>query len=182
MCIIDALLTLFLSMLALALYVQIPTDAKAKDMVPLGQLSVEIFWPPEVCSDVDLWAQAPGGRPVGYSNHSAAYIDLLRDDLGMVCGPGQHHYENVFSRGLPQGLYVINLHLYADHGWMKPVPVEVVIQIHQDKGIPVTVLHKTVTLNVVGQEITVIRFRLDADGHIEDGSVSDLPKALRSGS
>jgi hypothetical protein len=182
MCIIDALWTLFLSMLALALYVQIPTkDAKA-DMVPPGQLSVEISWPENACLDIDLWTQAPGGRPVGYSNHNAAYVDLLRDDLGLVCGPTVHHYENVYSRGLPPGPFTVNLHWYATHKpWTGSVPVDVLIQVHHDgKGAAETILHKTVPLSAVGQETTVARFRLDAEGRLEIGSLNDLPKPLRS--
>lgn len=178
-CLVDMLISLVAGFLALAILIEEPTVTKA-DMVPPGQLSVEIFWPPEACTDVDLWVEAPGGRPVGYSSAHAAYIDFLRDDLGLFCGPGVHHYENAFSRGLPPGQYIINLHSYADHGWMKPVPVEVVVQIHHEKAATESVLHKTVTLNAVGQEITVIHFRIDADGHVEGGSINDLPKPLRS--
>ena len=39
-------------------------------------------WPPELDSDVDLWVQAPGDVPVGYSNKGGAVFNLLRDDLG----------------------------------------------------------------------------------------------------
>lgn len=178
-CLVDMLISLCAAFLALALVIEDTPVTKA-DTVPPGQLSVEIFWPAEACTDVDLWVQAPGGKPVGYSSAHAAYIDFLRDDLGMVCTPGVHHYENAFSRGLPQGLYVVNLHSYSDHGWHQPVPVEVVVQVHHEKGSPTTVTHKTVTLTTIGQETTVVRFRLDADGNVEDGSVSDLPKPLRS--
>jgi len=31
---------------------------------------------------VDLWVQAPGDVPVGYSNKSGGVLNLLRDDLG----------------------------------------------------------------------------------------------------
>lgn len=179
-CTVDMLISIAAAFIALAALIEEPTVTKA-DMVPPGQLSVEIFWPDDACTDVDLWVQAPGGKPVGYSSAHAAYVDFLRDDLGLYCGPGTHHYENAFTRGLPQGLYVVNLHSYSDHGWgLKPVPVEVVIQIHHEKGAAETILHKTVTLNTIGQETTIARWRLDADGHVEEGSLSDLPKPLRA--
>lgn len=178
-CLVDMLISLVAGFLALAILIEEPTVTKA-DMVPPGQLSVEIFWPDNACTDVDLWVEAPRGKPVGYSSAHATYIDFLRDDLGMTCTPGTHHYENAFSRGLPQGLYVVNLHSYSDHGWHQPVPVEVVIKVRRDKSIPVTIVHKTIILNTIGQEITVARWRLDADGNVEEGSLSDLPKPLRS--
>lgn len=180
-CLVDMLVSLVAAFLALAILIEEPQPSKA-DSIPPGQLSIEIFWPDNACTDVDLWAQAPGGRPVGYSSKNAEHIDLLRDDLGLSCGSGVHHYENAYTRGLAPGAYIVNLHSYADHGWSKPIPVEVVIQLHHDKAATDVILRKTVTINAIGQEITVIRFRLDTDGHLEDGSVNDLPKSLRSAS
>ena len=46
-----------------------PPGAKTADnMSPPGNVIVEIRWPDEIDADVDLWVQAPGDIPVGYSN------------------------------------------------------------------------------------------------------------------
>jgi hypothetical protein len=47
-----------------------------------GNVAVEMQWPDKLDADVDLWVQAPGDAPVGYSNKSGRVFNLLRDDLG----------------------------------------------------------------------------------------------------
>jgi hypothetical protein len=60
-----------------------PPGAKtADDTTPPGNVIVEVRWPDEIDADVDLWVQAPGDIPVGYSNKGGAVFNLLRDDLG----------------------------------------------------------------------------------------------------
>jgi hypothetical protein len=50
---------------------------------------------------VDLWVQAPGDIPVGYSNKGGLIMNLLRDDLG-TNDPTPLLYENQYSHGVPQ--------------------------------------------------------------------------------
>ena len=40
---------------------------EAADSPPPGNVVVEIHWPNHLDADVDLWVEAPGDRPVGYS-------------------------------------------------------------------------------------------------------------------
>src|SRR5215813_5025723 len=47
-----------------------------------GNVIVEAQWGDGLDADVDLWVQAPGDKPVGYSNKSGRVFNLLRDDLG----------------------------------------------------------------------------------------------------
>jgi hypothetical protein len=56
-------------------------DAQASTEPP-GNVIVEVRWPDELDADVDLWVEAPGDVPVGYSNKGGAIFNLLRDDLG----------------------------------------------------------------------------------------------------
>ena len=49
---------------------------------PPGSLIIDIHWDDKFDADVDLWVQAPGDVPVGYSNKSGGVFNLLRDDLG----------------------------------------------------------------------------------------------------
>ena len=75
---------------------------------------VEANWPPDMDSDVDLWVQAPGDMPVGYSNKGGAVFNLLRDDLGQQLDLSGLNYESSYSRGIVPGEYTVNLHLYRN--------------------------------------------------------------------
>lgn len=49
--------------------------------VPPGNVIVQVRWPEDVDTDVDLWVQAPGDVPVvGHSNLGGLVFDLLRDE------------------------------------------------------------------------------------------------------
>ena len=79
---------------------------------PPGNVMVEARWPDQLDTDVDLWVQAPGDVPVGYSNKGGAVFNLLRDDLGRR-GRDRLNYEVSYSRGMPAGRV---------HGQPAPVP------------------------------------------------------------
>ena len=57
-------------------------EEQSKGQTPPGNVIVEMFWDKAIDADVDLWVQAPGDVPVGYSNKSGGVFNLLRDDLG----------------------------------------------------------------------------------------------------
>ena len=151
---------------------------KAEDSVSPGNVSVEVRWPDSDSSDVDLWVQAPGDRPVGYSAPNGRVFNLLRDDLGTDPDLGNLNMETSFSRGAPDGEYTINLHLYRGAG---PIQVQVAVKVRSVLGGYETRLYsEEVRLEHQGQELTVVRFALK-DGRL-DGPMHDNPKALRSAS
>jgi hypothetical protein len=60
-----------------------PTKSSVSDNVQApGNVIIEAQWADKLDADVDLWVQAPGDMPVGYSNESGQSLNLLRDDLG----------------------------------------------------------------------------------------------------
>ena len=81
---------------------------------PPGNVMVEARWPDGVDADVDLWVQAPGDVPVGYSNKGGAIFNLPRDDLGQRADATGINYEVSYARGMPAGEYTANLHLYRN--------------------------------------------------------------------
>src|SRR6202521_4580652 len=84
---------------------------KAEDVTgaaPPGSLIVDIHWEDKIDADVDLWVQAPGDVPVGYSNKSGIIFNLLRDDLGHSGDPVSMNYEIAYGRGLWPGEYTVN--------------------------------------------------------------------------
>jgi len=148
---------------------------------PPGNVVVEARWPDGLNADVDLWVQAPGDVPVGYSNKGGEIFNLLRDDLGQVHDSGSLNFEMAFSRGRPEGEYIVNLHLYRARQVPLPIPVEVRIALRPDqKRSAVTLTTERIELHHQGEETTVVRFRLDEGGRLIPGSMHDLPKALRS--
>lgn len=178
------LLTLcgFVAMVVLLLpHLNPKVQAREQSFEPPGNVMVEIRWPDAIDVDVDLWVEAPGDTPVGYSNKGGLYFNLLRDDLGNRADPTDVNYEVSFTRGVPAGEYVANLHLYRNNDGVYPVPVKVVASVRHDDRFGLERLVETqVNLTREGQEITAFRFRLDGAGKLVEGSINSLQKNLRS--
>lgn len=156
--------------------------ASAKDTAPPGNVMVEANWPPDMDSDVDLWVQAPGDVPVGYSNKGGAVFNLLRDDLGHQLDLSGLNYESSYSRGVVPGEYTVNLHLYRNRATKPAVPVTVIISTKPSADQPARqILMSKVDLAREGQERTVFRFKLTEAGAVVPGSVNSLQRPLRSG-
>jgi len=160
-----------------------PPGAKtADDTTPPGNVIVEVRWPDEIDADVDLWVQAPGDIPVGYSNKGGAAFNLLRDDLGSRVDVTGLNYETSYSRGIVPGEYTVNLHLYRNPSRTYPVPVTVVTSVKQSASQAARqLLASKVQLAREGEEMTVYRFRLTEAGALVAGSVHSLDKPLRAG-
>jgi len=151
---------------------------------PPGNLTVMITWPAGWDTDVDLWVLAPGDKPVGYSNRGGIVFDLLRDDRGNILDEYALNYEYAFTRGVPAGEYVINLHLFGNAQGTYPVPVSVEVSLSVEDASrtvrTLLIVDEPVLLQRIGEEITVFRFRMNADGRIVPGSVNTIPKDLRT--
>ena len=160
-----------------------PPGAKtADDTTPPGNVIVEVRWPDEIDADVDLWVQAPGDIPVGYSNKGGAAFNLLRDDLGKRVDVTGLNYETSYSRGIVPGEYTVNLHLYRNPSRTYPIPVTVVTSVKRRADLAARqLLASKVQLAREGEEMTVYRFRLTEAGALVAGSVHSLDKPLRAG-
>jgi hypothetical protein len=148
-----------------------------------GNVIVEAQWADALDADVDLWVAAPGDRPVGYSNKSGAIFNLLRDDLGKVRDFTDYNYEVAYSRGMPAGEYVANVHMYRGVSVTYPVEVKLVATL---KSNPNEVAHRLVTTTVQlrheNDQVTAFRFQLDRNGQVVAGSMNTLYKDLRTAS
>jgi hypothetical protein len=154
-------------------------QAAIANAVP-GNVMVEARWADELDTDIDLWVQAPGDVPVGYSNKSGVIFNLLRDDLGRNADPTQLNYEVSYSRGVPPGEYAINLHMYRNKAKVSPVKVTVVTSVKKPNAESAKqILTSSIDLMAENQETTVYRFKLTEAGDLVPGSVNSLPKPLR---
>ncbi len=156
--------------------------ATADDGTPApGNVIVEISWPDQIDADVDLWVEAPGDTPVGYSNKGGLIFNLLRDDLGGQADVTQINYEVSYSRGVPVGEYTVNVHLYRDMSGQLPLSVNVSVSVKSNSKVAAKrILTTKLQLQHQGQELTAFRFSLDDNGKLVSGSVHDLPKPLRA--
>jgi len=146
-----------------------------------GNVIVELNWPKELDTDIDLWVEAPGDVPVGYSNKGGLIFNLLRDDLGGQSDVTDINYEVSYSRGVPVGEYTVNVHLYRDMSGRLPIPITLAVSVKPKPQIAAKrILTTKIELQHQGQEITAFRFSLDEEGNLVPGSVHDLPKPLRS--
>lgn len=165
---LDALFNLLgvLIFFILVLLAQInpPVDPQIK---PPGNLVASIAWP-EGSIDVDLWVLAPDDDPVGYRFKSGKVWSLLRDDLGTTNDSTPLNYESAFTRGLPDGEYIVNIRCYGCHG---KVPVPVLVEVRLVEG--GLIFQDVVNLIADKQERTAIRFKMH-NGKVVQGSESSV--------
>jgi len=172
----------FVAMVLLLLpHLNPPGEAAKENTQPPGNVIVEVRWPDELDSDVDLWVEAPGDIPVGYSNKGGVIFNLLRDDLGKRADATGMNYEVSYSRGIPAGEYTVNVHLYRNTAGVYPIPVTVVTSVKKSaKESARQLLASHIELTREGEELTVYRFRLSEDGDLVPGSVHSLQRKLRT--
>lgn len=169
-------------MLVLLLLPHLNPRATAEDSIRSpGNVIVELRWPDDLNTDVDLWVQAPGDVPVGYSNKGGAIFNLLRDDLGHSRDVTGLNYEFSYSRGVPAGEYTVNVHLFRNLTGVYPIPVTVAVSVKNSTNESAKPILST-KLNIAreGEELTAFRFKLDKKGRLISGSVHNLPRPLRT--
>ncbi len=177
------LLTLiaFIAMVVILLPHVVPAKKQTEDQRAPGNVIVEIHWPSDMPVDVDLWVQAPNEFPVGFWNMGGPTFNLLRDDLGAEGDATDENFEITYSRGIPAGEYIVNVHMYGIVPPDRPVPVTVVVSVRKLYDEARQILKTVVELTRRNQEETAYRFRLTAEGDLVDGSVSTLRRPLVTG-
>ena len=143
-----------------------------------GNVIVEIHWPDDMPYDVDLWVRAPEDVPVGFYNQGSEFFNLLRDDLGDEVDATGLNYEITYSRGIPAGEYVVNVHMYGLLPAGLEIPVRVVVSVRKKFDVARQILQTTVNLVRRNQEETAFRFRLDGEGELVEESVTTVRRRL----
>ena len=168
----------FVAMVIMLLPHVVPKKKQSEDQMAPGNVIVEIHWPSDMPVDVDLWVQAPNEFPVGFWNMGGPTFNLLRDDLGADGDATDENYEITYSRGIPSGEYIVNVHMYGPVPPNQPVPVTVVVSVRKLYDDARQILKTMVELTRRNQEETAYRFRLSAEGDLVEGSVSTLRRPL----
>lgn len=171
----------FVAMVILLLpHITVAKKESEQTKVP-GNVIVEMHWPSNQAVDVDLWVKAPGEFPVGFWNQGGEIFNLLRDDLGFVGDATDENYEISYSRGILQGEYIVNVHMYGPLPPGVTVPVNVVVSVRKKYDDTNQILKTNIKLTRRNQEETAFRFKLTGDGDLVPGSVSTLRRSLITG-
>ena len=176
-------LTGFISMVVLLIpFVNPPTEEESASTPP-GNVIIELFWDDKRDVDIDLWVQAPNDIPVGYSNKGGLFFNLLRDDLGIYKDNSPVNYEVSYSRGISDGVYIANVHLYReDKAPFKPIIAELLVSVvDPDSNKRKQILKTSKKIEEIGKEITVFQFELDKKGRLNKNSINNTYVMLRSG-
>jgi hypothetical protein len=178
----DIFSLLFLSVgIVLAVVILLINDPKKQDNEapdPQGTLIVQIYWPEYHC-DVDLWVRGPDNVSVGYSNKGAAVFNLLRDDLGLTSDLSGVNEEVAVSRGLPNGQYIINVHLFQKKAGILPIPVKLVVGLKMHGGFYQQLFVVDTELTAEGQERTMARFVVRND-RVDRDSFNTIQQSIRA--
>lgn len=141
---------------------------------------ITVTWPDKQPDDVDVWVEDPNGNLLSYRDSNVGWLHLDRDDQGdlndtvMINGVETVYpinQEVVTIRGIVSGEYVVNLQYYKSSTG-RPVPVTVKIE-KVNPSLKVVYIDQVV-LEREDDEITVLRFTLDANGEVTD--INHLPK------
>lgn len=149
---------------------------------PKAEYILTVTWPDFSEDDIDTWVEDPEGRLVWFRNTEAGLLHLDRDDRGMVNDTLRidgREVENPLNqevltiRGVQPGEYVINLHYYAS---LSKQPVSVNYRLVKVNPRLEVLYYGETVLEKQGDETTVMRFRIRADGTIS--GINRLPKSL----
>jgi hypothetical protein len=175
----DVLANLLLGFVVMALqmlpWVHEPTQSAGN--APQGSVLIEACWPDGVDADIDTWVVAPGDVPVGFKRRDGKVFSLLRDDIGKKAGEDRN-CELAIGRALPAGEYVVNLHLYSSRAQKFQITVAVTV-ILRSHGATQVLRKADVVLRSVGDEVTVVRWRIDARGSVVAGSVGTITTRIQ---
>lgn len=176
-------LTGFIFMVVLLLPFVNPPTENENNTDPPGNVIIELFWDNARDVDIDLWVKAPEDIPVGYSNKGGLFFNLLRDDLGKYKDNSPINYEVSYSRGISEGIYIANLHLYReDKSPFQPIDAKLVVSVvDPDTNQRKQILISNKELSKVGEELTIFQFVLDKNGKLDKNSINYNFVKLRSG-
>lgn len=181
----DMMTLLFLSMAAilyiLLAYINIPKKQTMDTPKLEGGMMVQLFWPDGLDTDVDLWVRSESdGIAVGYSNKGGPLFNLLRDDLGGFGDISGKNEEFTVSRGLPDGEYIVNAHLFNLKDGNLPIPLRVIVSARSNETSSFTQLFAVSgELRFPGEEKTMARFKM-RDGKYVEESFSTTSVSIRA--
>ena len=184
------MLIAFVFCFIVALLAMNPTKSKAGDIPAKAEYIITLSWPDLDPNDIDTWVRNPAGEVVWFRNREAGLMVLDRDDRGesnssiivngrRVVSPFRQ--EVVTIRGIVPGEYVVNAHYYESKeiDTSNPKagqPVDVTLSVVKVNPRAEVVFNGQHRLAKRGDEATLVRFSVGADGSV--GAINTLPAKL----
>ena len=135
---------------------------------------ITVTWPDNQPDDLDIWVQDPNQNLLSYRSSNVGWLHLDRDDQGylndtvMINGVETVYpinQEVVTIRGIVSGEYIVNLQYYKT---TTQQPVTATVKIEKVNPSLKVVYVDKVMLQNEDDELTVVRFHLDANGDVQD--------------
>lgn len=172
----------FVAFFALSMILIAPKTKDSKNVEAKADAMITLTWDKDVNDDVDLYVEDPMGQICFFQCKQIGFLSLDRDDLGhlndkyVVGGQVFEYKENrevMTIRGLMQGEYTVNVHMYRK-GPLGDTPMSVVLE-KLNPSVRVFA-HKDLVLSEHGEEKTAFRFVVNEKGEITE--ILDLPKSF----
>jgi hypothetical protein len=184
------MLIAFVFCFIVALLAMNPKSTKAGDIPAKAEFIVTLSWPDNDPNDIDTWVRNPAGEVVWFRNREAGLMHLDRDDRGVsndtITVNGKRivnplNQEVVTLRGIAPGEYVVNAHYYESKEVEAPDPraggpVDVTLSVVKVNPRAEIVYYGQQRLAKRGDEVTLVRFSIRADGSV--GGINTLPARL----
>ena len=171
-----------ISLMFFIVLLAVSPDSKDGKIDSKAEFIITMDWPDNHPDDLDLFVQDPVGNIVWYRHREAGFLTLDRDDRGggndfiVVNGrkiPSPIREEIVTVRGIVAGEYTVNVsHFQATTAQ----PVEATVKVQKLNPTAQVIFDDKVILDHTGQEVTAVRFSIDAEGKVVD--VHRRPKSL----
>jgi hypothetical protein len=142
--------------------------AKKSDAPKKAEYLITIEWNDSSYTDLDLWVRSPSGHVAAFTNKSAGFMHLERDDLGRINDTVDgvellNNEETVTLRGVEVGEYEVMIHTYLIRRKEQDNRVRVRLTRINPYGIK---YEAEVTFKKQGQQVSLFRFILDKDGNV----------------
>jgi len=184
------MLIAFVFCFIIALLAMNPKALKSGDIPAKAEFIITLSWPDYDPNDLDLWGQGPSGEVVWFRSREADLMHLDRDDRGssndQIVVNGRTilnplNQEVITLRGLSPGEYTFNAQYYENKQQPNPDPkagqaVEATVTVIKVNPKADVVYYAQNTLSRPGQEVTLVRFTVTADGSVSD--IGTTPKSL----
>jgi hypothetical protein len=171
----------FVALFAVAIIIVSPEENNKKVDVK-AEFIITASWSIEAYDDIDLYVEDPLGNVVYFKKQEVGLMHLDRDDLGrpsdrleteiVFLNEDEDNREVVTIRGSMLGQYVVNIHAYHKRD---EIPVPVLVTVEKINPFS-TIVSRTILMEESGQEETVCRFTLNANGDVV--SINKLPKTF----
>jgi hypothetical protein len=176
------MLIAFVFCFIVALLAMNPKTSKAGDVPAKAEYLITLSWPDYDPNDIDTWVRNPAGEVVWFRNREAGLMYLDRDDRGQsnntlvvngrrVVTPFRQ--EVVTIRGIVPGEFTVNVQYYQSRDGQ---PVDVTLSVVKVNPRAEVVFQGQQRLAKPGDEVTMVRFTVSADGSVT--GINTLPAHL----